>query len=54
MHCFKFEVIFETIPGGGWVGGKELIIRLAKSSWSWSLDLSLAIKVLGKQEEDNK
>jgi hypothetical protein len=38
MPRFTFEGKFETIPGGWWLGGKELIIRLAKSSWSWSWD----------------
>ena len=33
------------------MGGKELIIRLAKSSWSWSWDLSLAINPDRKEEE---
>ena len=45
MLWFTFKVTFGTIPAGwlaGWLGGKELIIRLAKSSWSWSWDLSLA------------
>ena len=41
MLWFTFKVTFGTIPAG-WLGGKEQIIRLAKSSWSWSWDLSLA------------
>ena len=52
MLWFTFKVTFGTIPAGwvaGWVGGKELIIGLAKSSWSWSWDLSLATKYFVNQ-----
>ena len=42
MLWFTFKVTFGTIPAGWLVAGKELIIRLAQSSWSWSWDLSLA------------
>ena len=31
MLWFTFEITFEQIPGG-WLGGKELIIRLAQFS----------------------
>jgi hypothetical protein len=41
MLWFTVKVTFGTIPAG-WVAGKELIIILAQSSWSWSGDLSLA------------